>query len=52
LTRRPQARSLKELGSHSEAVKALETAESISQEHTSVIQKYKAEIIQAQGSIL
>ena len=36
------------MGNFFEAVAALEVAEKISEEHTSIIQKYKAEIILAQ----
>ena len=39
---------MKEMGNFSEAAEALEVAEKISEEHTNVIQKYKAEIIMAQ----
>ena len=43
-----QARSLKEMGHFGEAIEALDTAEKISQDHTNVIQKYKAEVAMAQ----
>jgi len=39
---------LKEMKRFSEAVEMLETAEMISHEHTTVIQKYKTEVILAQ----
>ena len=36
------------MGNFSEAAEALEVAEKISEEHTNVIQKYKAEVAMAQ----